>query len=124
MSNCNDKCGEKVLFTLGDQSFNKCKFFEPSEFARTAWETFKLDKVDWLCGSGHTTKGMSEGTTKPCGECDQTFDERLENFLTIWLREVSRVVGERTHTLFREDRDKAPPAVEYTVFLPLCLTQC
>ena len=31
---CENKCGEKVLFSLGDQTSNKCKYFEPSELAQ------------------------------------------------------------------------------------------
>ena len=54
-SNCKDKCSGKVLFNLGDQSSNNCKFFEPFKLAQKAWETFKLDKVDWICHLGHTT---------------------------------------------------------------------
>ena len=50
---CENRCGGDILFNLGDQSSNRCKFFDPSEVARKAREAFKLYKVDWLCGSGH-----------------------------------------------------------------------
>ena len=56
---CENKCGEKVLFSLGDQASNKCKYFEPFELARRGRETFKSDKVDWICSSGHTVRGVS-----------------------------------------------------------------
>ena len=45
-NNCESKCGEKVLFSLGDQASNRCRYFEPSELVRTARETYKLDKVE------------------------------------------------------------------------------
>ena len=51
-NNCESKCGEKILFSLGDQASNRCRYFEPSELIRTARETYKLDKVDWLCING------------------------------------------------------------------------
>ena len=68
----------KKIFKLGDQSSNKCNFFEPSELAQTSRKTFKLDKVDWLCGMGHTKKGVAEGTANPC----EPFGQTLENLLT------------------------------------------
>ena len=80
--NCESKCGEKVLFSLGDQQANKCRYFEPSELVRKARETFKLDKVDWLCSNSHYVKGVAEGKAKPCNECGQTLDEKMERFLT------------------------------------------
>ena len=61
---CENKCGEKVLFSLGDQSSNKCKYFEPSELSLKAQETFKLDKVDWICHSGPYIKGKAEGKAR------------------------------------------------------------
>ena len=45
---CENRCDEKTLFDLGDQSYNKCKYFEPSELAQRAQETFKLDLVDYF----------------------------------------------------------------------------
>ena len=75
---CKDKCGEKVLFNLGDQTSNKCKYFEPSELVRKGRETFKMDKVDWICNEGHTIKGVADSKANPCEECNQTFDDRLE----------------------------------------------
>ena len=59
--NCKDKCDEKVLFNLGDQSSNKCKYFEPSELDQKARDTFKFDKVVWICHLGHYVKGVAEG---------------------------------------------------------------
>ena len=53
-------------------------FFEPSELPRKAWKTFKLDKVDWLFGNDHTTKGVAEGTANAFNECGQTFQDRME----------------------------------------------
>ena len=58
---CENKCGQKVLFSLGDQVSNKCKYFEPSELALNARDTFKLDMVDWIGGSGHIVNGVAEG---------------------------------------------------------------
>ena len=49
--NCEDKCGENILFSLGDQESNKCRYFEPAEIDRMARETYKLDRVDWLCSN-------------------------------------------------------------------------
>ena len=83
---CKNKCDEKNLFNIGDQSSNKCKFVYPTELARKAQETYKLDKVDWLCGEGHITKGVAEGKATPCEQCDQTLRHRLEKFLMIRLR--------------------------------------
>ena len=45
-NNCESKGGEKVLFFLGDQESNRCRYFEPSELVQTAWETYELDKVE------------------------------------------------------------------------------
>ena len=92
--NCESKCGENILFSLGDQESNKCRYFEPSEIIRTARETYKMDKVDWLCSNGHKVKGVAEGQAKPCNECDQTLCDRMERFLTRRLREVARDVEE------------------------------
>ena len=110
MSKYKDKFGWIVLFNLGDQSSNKCKYFEPSEPAQ-------FDKVDWICNAGHTTKGITEGKANPCGECGQTFDNRLEEFLSVRLRQLSRDAEDKIDVLLRVDREKAPPAVEYTLFL-------
>ena len=50
--NCEDKCGENILFSLGDQESNKCRYFKPSEIVRVARETYKLDRVeDFLVNS-------------------------------------------------------------------------
>ena len=54
-----------------------------SELARNARKTCKLDKVDWVCGNGHITKGVAEGKANPCDLCSQTFNERLEIFLQL-----------------------------------------
>ena len=106
-----------VLFSLGDQQANKYKYFEPSELALRAQDTFKLDKVDWMCHFGHYVKGVAEGKAKPCGECDQTYDNKIEGFLTSRLRGLARDIEEGYDKLHREDREKAPPAIKYTVFL-------
>ena len=45
---------------------------------------------------------MAESKAKPCGECGQTFDNRLEGFLTVRLRQLSRDVEEKIDELFRE----------------------
>ena len=60
---------------------------------------------------------MAEGEAKPCEECGQAFAERLEGFLTIRLRELSLDIEGEYDKLFREDPEKAPPAIEFTVFL-------
>ena len=49
-ANCENRSGENNL--LREQCSHKCKSSEHSELARKARETFKLDKVDGLCGSG------------------------------------------------------------------------
>ena len=54
---CNDNCGENFWLNSSDQSSNKCKNFEPSELSRKARETFKFEKVDWICHLGHIIKG-------------------------------------------------------------------
>ena len=82
-----------------------------------ARETYKLDRVDWLCSLGHKVKGVSEGEAKPCGVCVQTLYDRMEQFLTRRLREVSRDIVEAFDIYYRVNRDIAPPAVKYTVFL-------
>ena len=89
-SKCKDKCGERGLFNLGDKTSNKCKYFEPSELDQKAWDAFKFDKVDWICHLGHYVKGVDEGKAKPCEECNQTFDNRIEEFLMVRLRNQSR----------------------------------
>ena len=109
---CENKCGEKVLFSLGDQQANKCKYFEPR-----GRETYKLNKVDWICSSGHTVKGVAEGKAKPCKECCQSFDDKLYHFLTRRLRECARDIEEGFDKIHRKNREEAPPAVKYTVFL-------
>ena len=91
---CKDKCGEKVLFNLGDQCSNKCKYLESSELAWRAQETFKLDKVGWICHLSHINKGVAEGKAMLCQEFGQTFAERKEGFLTIRLRDLSRDIEE------------------------------
>ena len=58
-NNCENKCGENILFSLGDQESNQCRYFEPSEIIRTARETYKLDKVDWLCSNGQKLEKLS-----------------------------------------------------------------
>ena len=72
-----------------------------------------------------TTKGMTEGKANSCGECGQTFDNRLEGSLTVRLRQLSRDVEDKINILLRVDRKKTPPAVEYTLVpqLPLHLTR-
>ena len=35
-NNYENKCGENILFSLGDQESNQCSYFEPSEIIRTA----------------------------------------------------------------------------------------
>ena len=60
---------------------------------------------------------MAEGKANTCEECGQTFDNRLKGFLTIRLRQLARDVEEKIDELFRQDSAKAPPAVEYYVFL-------
>ena len=115
--NCEDKCGENILFSLGNQESNKCRYFKPSELVRVARETYKLDRVDWLCHNNHKVKGVSEGEAQPCSICDQTLYDRMEQFLTRRLREVSRDIGEGYDFNYRVNRDTAPPAVKYTVFI-------
>ena len=92
--NCEDKCGENILFSLGNQESNKCRYFKPSEIVRVARETYKLDRADWLCSNNHKVKGVSEGEAQPCSVCNQTLYDRMEQFLTRRLREVSRDIGE------------------------------
>ena len=105
------------MFNLGDQSSNKCKYFEPSELARRARETFKLDKVDWLLSNSYYVKGVAEGKAKPCDECGQTLYEKMERFLTRRLREIARNIKEGFDKIHRVYLEKAPPAIKYTVFL-------
>ena len=83
------KCGERVLFSLDDQTSNNVQRL--SELVQRGREPFKLDKVDWLCSIGHTVKGVAEGKAKPCeeGECDQTFDNKIADFLTRLFRELA-----------------------------------
>ena len=57
--NCEDKCGENILFSLGDQESSMCRYFKPSEIIRMARETYKLDRVNWLCSNNHKVKGVS-----------------------------------------------------------------
>ena len=116
-NNCENKCGENILFSLGDQESNQCRYIEPSEIIRTARETYKLDKVDWLCSNGHKVKGVAEGEAKPCNDCGQTLQERMERFLTRRLREVSRDIEEGFDIIHRVNREKAPPTIKYTMFL-------
>ena len=116
-NNCESKCGENILFSLGDQESNQCRYFEPSEIIRTARETYKLNKVDWLCSNGHKVKGVAEGQAKPCNECDQTLCDRMERFLTRRLREVARDVEEGYDINYRVNRETAPLAIKYTVFI-------
>ena len=40
----------------------------------------------------------------------------MEGFLNVRLRKLSRDVKEGYDKLFREDSDKAPPAIEFTMF--------
>jgi len=56
---------------------------------------------------------------KPCeeGECDQSFDDKLMDFLTRRLRELTRDIEEGFDKIHRKNREEAPPAVKYTVFL-------
>ena len=111
-NNCENKCGENILFSLGDQESNQCRYFEPSEIIRTARETYKLDKVDWLCSNGHKVKGVAEGEAKPCNDCGQTLHERMERFLTRRLREVSRDIEEGFDINFMINHETAPPAIK------------
>ena len=110
---CENKCGEKVLFSLGDQGSNKCRYFEPTELARWGWEIYK---VEWICSNGHFVKGVAEGKATPCSECHQSFDDQLYYFLTKRLRECAKDVEEGNDKIHRKNREEAPPAVEYTVF--------
>ena len=87
-NNCESKYGENILFSLGDQESNKCRYFEPSEIIRTARETYKLDKVDWLCSNGHKVKGVAEGEAKPCNDCGQILYERMDKE-----KEINLVTG-------------------------------
>ena len=87
------------------------------EIIRVARETYKLDRVDWLCSSGHKVKGVSEGEARPCDECDQTLYDRMERFLTRRLREVARDIAEGYDIYYRVNRETAPPAIKYTVFI-------
>ena len=76
-----------------------------------------MDKVDWLCRNGHYVKGVAEGKAKPCDECGQTLDEKMERFLTRRLREIARDIEEGFDKIHRVNHEKAPPAIKYTVFL-------
>ena len=80
-------------------------------------ETYKLDKVEWICSSGHTVKGVAEGKATPCSECHQSFDDQLYHFLTKRLRECAKDVEEGNNKIHQKNREEAPPAVEYTVFI-------
>ena len=60
---------------------------------------------------------MSEGEAQPCSECNQTLYDRMEQFLTRRLREVSRDIDEGYDINYRVNRDIAPPAVKYSVFV-------
>ena len=42
--------------------------------------------------------------------------ERIEGFLTVRLRDLSQDIEGGYDKLYREDRDKVPPAIEFTVF--------
>ena len=50
-----------------------------------------MDKVDWLCVMGHIVKGVVEGKVNSCDLCGQTFDEMIDIFLTILLRQFLAV---------------------------------
>ena len=79
-------------------------YFEPSELAQRGRETFKLDKVDLLCSRGHAVKGVAQGKAKPCeeGEYDQTFYDKLADFLTRQLRKLARVLICSTETTVKK----------------------
>ena len=47
-----------------------------------------------MCHFGHYVKGVAEGKAKPCEECDQTYVEKIESFLTRRLRELARDIEE------------------------------
>ena len=76
-----------------------------------------MDRVNWLCSNNHKVKGVSEGEAQPCSECNQTLYDRMEQFLTRRLREVSRDIDEGYDINYRVNRDNAPPAIKYTVFV-------
>ena len=105
------------MFSLGDQESSTCRYFKPSEIVRMARETYKLDRVDWVCSNNHKVKGVSEGEAQPCSKCNQTFYDRCWQFLTRRLREVSRDINEGYDIKYRVNRDIAPPAVKYSVFV-------
>ena len=59
--------------------------------------------VDQICGSGHIVKGVAEGKVNPCDLCGQSFDERTEIFLTVWLRQLLPEVEDGTDILYRQN---------------------
>ena len=83
-----------------------------------------LNEREYLCSISKfqndakmTHPSVAEGTANACKEWGQTFADQMEKFITRRLRELSRSMEESTDISFREDREKAPPAVDYSVFL-------
>ena len=81
---CLSKCKDnEIIFNLGDQASNQCTDFELSSLVTEGRKRYKLDRDQGICSNNHVVSGVEEGKqAHPCPECKETFEARLNAYVT------------------------------------------
>ena len=114
---CSSKCGDTEFFQLADQASNKCKHFESSSLATEGRSRYKLDQYPWICSNNHVVDGVEEGKqANPCPECKETFEDRLNAYLTSRLATLGLDAENGVNRLFCKSGG-VPGKISYNQFL-------
>ena len=99
---CPSKCKDKeIIFNLGDQASNQCAHFELSSLVTEGRKRYKLDRDQWICSNNHVVSGVEEGKqAHPCPECEETFEARLNAYVTSRLASLALDVTNGVHRMF------------------------
>ena len=114
---CPSKCKDKdIIFNLGDQGSNQCPDFKLSTLVSEARKRYKLDQGQWTCSNNHVVAGVGEGkSAQPCPECKETFEARLNAFVTSRLASLAMDITNDVHRQFYKSGG-VPKSISYSQF--------
>ena len=96
---CPSKCKDnEIIYNLGDQASNQCTDFELSSLVTEGRKRYKLDRDQWFCSNNHVVSGVGEGKqAQPCPECKETFEARLNAYVTSRLASLALDITNGVH---------------------------